>query len=205
MKKILLIIFFLTLFVGAKAQKYNAGIMLGASISQVDGDGMGGFHFIGSQGGMFVNTQIKKKSVLQGELLFVYKGSGIESKPETDFRVEITASYIDLALYYKYLYSDKINIKAGLVPSVNISHKESVAGLEQTEYPEYRKFGLLFSIGGEYYFNDNWFFAADWNYSLLSLRSGKAMISNYKALFFRFLWENGEFYNYLKFSIGYKF
>lgn len=73
------------------------------------------------------------------------------------------------------------------------------------EYPEYRKFGLLFSIGGEYYFNNNWFFAADWNYSLLSLRSGKAMISDYNALFFRFLWQNGEFYNYLKFSIGYKF
>lgn len=123
MKKILLIIFFLTLFVGAKAQKYNAGIMLGASISQVDGDGMGGFNFIGPQGGMFVNTQITKKSAIQGELSFVYKGSGIESKPETDFRVEITASYIDLALYYKYLYSGKINIKAGLVPSVNISHK----------------------------------------------------------------------------------
>ena len=166
---------------------------------------MGGFHFIGPQAGLFVSNKISKQSALQGELLFVYKGSGVESKPETDFRVEIRASYVDLALYYKYLYSEKINAKIGLVPSVNISHKESVAGVEQMEYPAYRKFGLSFSVGGEYFFSDKWFLAADWNYSLLSLRNGKAMISDYDALFFRFIWENGEFYNYLKFSLGYKF
>lgn len=205
MKKLILFVCTIIGFVVVNAQNYNAGLLLGASISQVDGDGMGGFHFIGPQGGFFINNRISKQSALQGELLFVYKGSGIESKPETDFRVEITASYVDLALYYKYLYSDKVNIKIGLTPSVLISHKETFAGVEQTEYPEYRKMGLLFSVGGEYYFNENWFLSADWNYSLLSLRSGKAMVSDYNALFFRFIWENGEFYNYLKFSLGHKF
>lgn len=205
MRKIAIFIGLFLLAIGLNAQEYNAGVLFGASISQVDGDGMGGFHFIGPQGGLFINRQISKQSALQGELLFVYKGSGIESKPETDFRVEITASYVDLALYYKYLYNERFNAKIGLVPGVNISHKETFAGVEQTEYPEYRKFGLTFSVGGEYYFGEHWFFAADWNYSLISLRSGKAMISDYNALFFRFIWEDGEFYNYLKFSFGYKF
>ncbi|MBO6118811.1 MAG: porin family protein [Bacteroidales bacterium] len=205
MKKLLILTALISAFITAQSQEFKAGILAGASISQVDGDGMGGFHFIGPQGGLFINRQIGRQSALQGELLYVFKGSGIESKPETDFRVEITASYVDLALYYKYLYSDRINIKIGLTPSVLISHKETFAGLEQTEYPEYRKWGLNFSVGGEYYFSDHWFLAADWNYSLLSLRSGKAMVSSYDALFFRLIWEDGEFYNYLKFSLGYKF
>ncbi|MGP1514428.1 MAG: porin family protein [Bacteroidales bacterium] len=205
MKKSCLFFCIVIAILTVQGQGYRVGAIFGTSISQVDGDGMGGFHFIGPQGGIFISKQIAKYSALQGELQYVYKGSGIESKPQTDFRVEITASYVDLALYYKYFYNDKINIKIGLVPSLLISHKESIAGVEQLVYPEYRKFGLLFSMGGEYYFNDHWFFSADWNYSLLSLRSGKAMISNYDALFFRLIWENGEFYNYLKFSLGYRF
>jgi hypothetical protein len=205
MKRIFIFSFLLCSLFLTQAQQYRAGALLGASISQVDGDGMSGFHFIGPQGGFFITRQLSKTSALQGELLYVYKGSGIESKPETDFRVEITSSYIDLAMYYKYLYSPKINFKIGLTPSLLISHKESVAGLEQIEYPEYRKFGLLFSIGGEYFFNDNWFLSVDWNYSLLSFRKGDAMLSQYNALFFRFIWEDGEFYNYLKFSLGYRF
>ena len=205
MKRLFILVILVVAVFSLSAQQYRAGVLFGASVSQVDGDGMGGFHFIGPQGGLFITDIIGKKSALQGELSYVYKGSGIESKPETDFRVEITASYVDLALYYKYFYSDRVNIKIGLTPSLLISHTESVAGIEQTDYPEYRKYGLLFSVGGEYYFGEHWFFAADWNYSLLSLRSGKALVSDYDALFFRFICENGEFYKYLKFSLGYRF
>ena len=177
MKKILILCAILCSLFSLKAQEFNAGILIGASISQVDGDGMGGFHRIAPQGGLFVNRQINKTSAIQGELLYVYKGSAIESSQEPIDNVEILASYVDIALYYKYLFSDKIDFKVGLAPSVLINKKETSNGIEENSPVGFRKLGLLFSIGTEYYFNN----------------------------FYHFLFDNGQYYNYFKFSFGYRF
>ncbi|MBP3254268.1 MAG: PorT family protein [Bacteroidales bacterium] len=205
MKRICVLLLSVLVLTAVKAQEFHAGLTLGAAVSQVDGDKMSGFHKIGLQGGVFITQQLSKHSAWQGEILFVNKGSGIESNPNPDFRVEISSYYIDFGLYYKYLYNQNVNFKIGLVPSVFISSKESVAGIEQPEIAPYRKFNLLFSAGLEYYFNDHWFVSADFNYSIISFRKGKAIISDYNSVFFHFIFENGQYYNYLKFSLGYKF
>jgi hypothetical protein len=139
-----------------KAQDFKAGALLGASISQVDGDAMSGFNKIGAIGGLFVNRNISKNAAIQGELSYVMKGSRVASTKNTNYNQrEISANYVDLSLYYKYFFDENVDVKLGLVPSVLIYHDEKTAdGLSQDEtaLPGFRKLNCLVSIGAEYFF-----------------------------------------------------
>jgi hypothetical protein len=191
----------------AKSQEFKAGILLGGVASQVDGDAMSGFNKLGAIGGLFVNRSISNNSVIQGELSFVMKGSRVASTKNTNFNQrEVTANYVDLSLYYKYYLMPNLNLKAGLVPSVNVYHNEKTAdGIEMDEgsLAGFRKMNCLVSFGAEYFFNSHIFASGAFNYSLFSFRDGKADL--YEVDYYHFIFEDGQYHNYFTFCLGYQF
>lgn len=187
------------------SQEFKGGAFLGLNLSQVDGDDMAGYNKIGANGGFFVNRMISRESALQAELFYSMKGSSVKSTKNTSFQREISSSYVDLSLYYKYFFTEQLAGKVGLTPSVLISHKETYMGneLNADNIPKFRKFTAQFSIGAEYFLTENWFANLTFNYSIISLREGGAEFSGYNNM--HFVFENGQFYNYLSFSLGYQF
>lgn len=186
-------------FTDVFSQEFKGGAFLGLTLSQVDGDDMAGYNKIGANGGFFVNRMISRESALQAELFYSMKGSSVKSSKNTNFQTEISASYVDLSLYYKYFFTEQFAGKIGLTPSVLVSHKETLMGNENNTN-EFRKFTTQFSVGAEYFLTENWFASLTFNYSLISLRKGDVSFNN-----MHFVFENGQFYNYLSLSLGYQF
>ena len=81
-----LIIILIVLPAVLSAQRFNGGVLIGLSASQVDGDTYAGFDKVGLQGGVFVNTKFNNAWGAQMELKYNAKGARKktnESSPET--------------------------------------------------------------------------------------------------------------------------
>jgi hypothetical protein len=128
MKKQVIYIFLLVILAmpfGVNAQDFNFGLQFGIVPSQVDGDGMTGYNKIGLTAGCFVTRDITKDVFLYTDLSFTMKGSKVASSKNVNFdQLEISANYIDWGIYAGYRFTDKINLKAGLIPSVLIYSNE---------------------------------------------------------------------------------
>lgn len=205
MKKQIIYIFILivlTLPFGIKAQDFRAGLQFGIVPSQVDGDGMSGFNKIGLTGGAFVERDINEKFFLLTDLAFTMKGSRAASSKNINFnQVELSTNYIDWGLYAGYRLSNKISLKAGLIPSVLIYNKEiTVGGYEITEEKSFRPINLLVSGGVNYQLTKKFSVNASYNYSIISIRHGKYEIFNYDVKI-----SNAQYHHYLNFSLMYHF
>ncbi|MCD4747226.1 MAG: PorT family protein [Bacteroidales bacterium] len=75
MKKYYFLLISLLFVFTIHAQKFNGGVMLGFTGSQVAGDNDSGYNKAGLFGGGFVNLEIGSRSLLQLELEFMQKGS----------------------------------------------------------------------------------------------------------------------------------
>ncbi len=81
MKKILFIIIFLisTLLVNAQL-KFEGGLFLGMSASQIDGDAYGGYNKIGITTGPYVNVFMKDWLAIQTGISYITKGAHSSAK-----------------------------------------------------------------------------------------------------------------------------
>ena len=151
MKKLIIIALF---FVPSllSAQRFNGGVLLGLSASQVDGDTYAGFDKVGLQGGVFVNTKFNNAWGAQMELKYNAKGARketTESNPET---YSLTLHYIDIPLMVNYTIQKKFIIDAGLVPGYLFSKKGEENGIDfvDEEISAFKNFDLSWLIGFNY-------------------------------------------------------
>lgn len=205
MKKQVIYIFLLVILVlpfGIKAQDFRAGLQFGIVPSQVDGDGLTGYNKIGLMGGAFVERNISEKIFLFTDLSFTMKGSRVASSKNVNFdQVELTTNYIDWGLYAGYRLSNKIDLKAGLVPSVLIYHKECTAGgIELFGEDTFRPLNLLVSCGANYRFSRHFSINATYNYSIVSIRPGELVIID-----FHIGETHAQYHNYINLSLMYHF
>lgn len=203
MKKLFLFsIFMIFALLGLQAQNFKAGLLAGAVPSQVDGDNMRGFNKIGWTAGAYLSLEQGKNLVWQLDIAYTTKGSRQKSSKDYDYsRSNISASYIDFVLSCGYKIADNIVLKAGLTPSVLISHKEENSyGYEPSETIGFTPLNLLGMAGASYSIGEHWAVNASYNYSLLSFRSGKLYFIN-----FDFKRANAQFHNYITLSVSYQF
>lgn len=192
----------LSLPFAVKAQDFRAGLQFGITPSQVDGDGMSGYNKIGLTGGAFVSRDLKDNIFLFTDLSFTMKGSRVASSKNVNFsQLEITTNYIDWGIYAGYRFSDKIDLKAGLIPSVLIYHSEKTpSGFESGENDAFRPFNMLISGGLHYKFSKNISLNATYNYSIFSIRKGDYEIFNYDVKV-----RNAQYHHYINLSLMYQF
>jgi hypothetical protein len=203
-KQVILIISLIVLvfpFV-VKAQDFRAGLQFGITPSQVDGDGISGYNKIGLRAGAFVERYINDKVFFFTDLSFTMKGSRVASSKNVNFdQVELTTNYIDWGLYAGYRFSEKIDFKAGLIPSVLIYDKETTAGgIEILGENPFRAVNLLISGGVNYSFSKHFSVDATYNYSIISIRPGEYEIFNYDVKI-----SNAQYHHYINLSLMYHF
>lgn len=205
MKKALLYslsVIILCLSLNVSAQDFRAGLQFGITPSQVDGDGITGYNKIGLTGGVFLSRDLKDNIFLYTDLSFTMKGSKVASSKNVNYsQIEISANYIDWGVFVGYKFTDKIDLKVGLVPSVLIYNMEkTVSGIEFGDEDTFRPFNMLISGGLHYHFTEHFSLNATYNYSIFSIRRGNYEIFNYDVKI-----SNAQYHHYINLSLMYHF
>ncbi|MBQ81584.1 MAG: hypothetical protein CL825_03315 [Crocinitomicaceae bacterium] len=117
----------------SKAFSFNGGVNLGASLSQVHGDGIGGFDKIGFNAGAMVEMINQEYKGLQLGVIYNQKGSRKPPNPNagdpTTWAYKFT--YVDIPVLYNFRYvinKMDVDFQVGIQPSVLISAKENFMG-----------------------------------------------------------------------------
>jgi hypothetical protein len=112
------------------AFKFNGGIIGGATLSQIHGDGVGGFNKIGFNLGATVEMRNSAKKSLQLSVVYNQKGSRKPPNPSAgDWDTwAYRFTYIDLPVTLNYRYSS-IDIIVGLQPSLLVAAEENFYGV----------------------------------------------------------------------------
>lgn len=137
MNRLLLPLLFIlpSFFMSAQDQSFQGGLVGGALVSQVSGDGLGGFDKLGFQMGAYVHIPFSKKWAGKIELGYVAKGSQRPGNPDNPgmdtwgYRF----NYIEVPLLLERKFR-KFNVQFG--PSVGVLVSSSyVFNKEKFEIP----------------------------------------------------------------------
>ena len=106
--------------------KFNGGLICGTTLSQVHGDGVGGFNKISYNVGATVEIENHENKALHLSVIYNNKGSRRPPNPQNgDYDTWVYQfTYIDLPVVYSFPYS-LMEFQAGLQPSVYFKGEEN--------------------------------------------------------------------------------
>lgn len=202
MVKNLLFIFVLTfiMYIGARAQEFNGGILAGISASEISGDRLEGPNKPGVYAGAFVNRYFTERSSLQMELNFVQKGSrnydSASIYQNMDYLLRL--NYVEIFLHYKWDFGSRFTLESGTSLGVLLNKPpyEVAGGIVLTE-PPFQSTDLSFNIGLFVALTERWQFNVRYSNSILAVRphsSGQT-----------YRWNRGQYNEVLSFTFHYTF
>ena len=185
MKKlyISLIVFALSLF-GTKvsAQSFNAGLIAGATISQVDGDSYFGYNQLGFTAGAYVNLPVSEHFALQGELRYSLMGAHSSVKEVTEYYYNpynLRLHYAEIPLMLRYDFGhftvygkslDFISLEAGVSLDLRMKATEDVDGDYQITTNRWNFFSMTGNVGAHFAITDHIGIGARFMYSIVPIR-----------------------------------
>lgn len=144
----------------AMAQSFNGGLIAGGVISQVNGDGYGGFHQIGFTGGGFINLPFGQCSAVQMELKYSMFGARAAGNATAaaggldHFKSRL--NYIELPVMYQYSLTKLrigqqslsfITLEIGLSLDYLFNYKEIASDGSQNTQINWLKFSATGNVG----------------------------------------------------------
>jgi len=162
--------FLFTLVVtAATSQDFTGGLKAGFNLSQIDGDGMKGYHKGGLIFGAFINRELS--STLKWQMEMFYIGRGSKEVTKVDSLVvgykRIAVNYIEVPLLLQFWAERyKTNFELGLSFSTLVNSKEENEDGVTTFIGPFRRFGVGTLIGFNYAFGDRLSGTARFTYSL---------------------------------------
>ncbi|MCX6250224.1 MAG: porin family protein [Bacteroidetes bacterium] len=206
MKRLFTILLFLTsLYFTGFSQRFNAGLMAGGIVSQVDGDTWQGYHKFGFLFGGVVSLKVSPHSSFQMELEFIQKGSrkNADSTGNDLNTYLLRLNYIEVPILYQYYITSRFSLEAGPVMDVLVGSKEMTNGLEVnagiTGYVPLKPITFSGIFGASYDITDHLRVNFRFNYSLMSIRNGTA--NGYRKI----VLELGQYNNVMALSMIYFF
>jgi hypothetical protein len=108
------------------AQRFDAGITVGAIASQVSGDRLAGYDKPGFEVGGLVTTSLSEKFDLSFQILYVQKGSRKNPDPDRyDYSsYKMRLGYIEVPLQVQYYLSERFRLEAGTAVGFLMSYHE---------------------------------------------------------------------------------
>ncbi|MCB9364699.1 MAG: PorT family protein [Flavobacteriales bacterium] len=205
MKVFLTFVFSLLFSFIMNAQVFNAGVMLGISGAQVEGDGYGGYNKLGFIVGGFTNTDFSEKVSTQLEIYYINKGSKKNPHPdEGDYDAfNLNINYIEVPLSLRY-HHKKFIFEGGFYASKFLSYSMSDEFGERNtgNYP-FKSFDFGGFLGINYKINDNFIFNLRSKNSLVPIRDFENYDQQIGIL--NKLFNRGWYSLDLNFSIKYQF
>lgn len=160
--------FFLSPLIG---QRFQGGLKMAGTLSQIDGDDIYGFHKPGFELGGFVAAKLSDKTALETGIQYSVRGS-LSSKNDL-LRVSIGLQYIDVPLVF--VIRDWIKESAetdyyqmeffGGISGGRLIGSSSYTGVDK----EFKKNDLSWLLGTSFYWSENWGATAKYTRSFTSL------------------------------------
>lgn len=188
------------LLVGAKAsmaQSFNAGLIAGATFSQVDGDSYYGYHQLGWTAGAYVNLPVEEHFALQMELKYALLGAHSSTKEVVEYYYNpynLRLHYAEIPLMLRYDFGhftvngrplDFLSLEAGVGLDFRMKATEDVDTDYQVTTERWRFFSMTFNAGLHFALTDHLGLGARWMYSVVPCRI------NYESPSYLF----GHYYN----------
>ena len=145
-----LYIFFIFLFSStiAVGQDFRGGILGGLAASEISGDRLQGPNKAGIYAGAFVYRYFSPRSAVQMELNFIQKGSRENPDSSNKYRTYLLRlNYVEMPVHYKYDFTTKGTLEAGLSLGVLVQSKEEVNTYEWAAGDDFDPIDLSFNIG----------------------------------------------------------
>ncbi len=195
---ILLMIIALIPFGMVKGQSFKGGVLAGLVGSQVAGDRFSGYNKAGITGGGWVSMLGAPNTQYQMELSYIQKGSrenpDYEKEKYDFYRMQL--GYVELALLYRMLYSEKLNFEIG--PAMDfLLHSHEKFNNEELFSP-FAKRNLCLILGLSYRIGERTIVNFRTNNSILTIRTQRV-----NGDVWRFF-DHGQFNDALVFSLYYE-
>jgi opacity protein-like surface antigen len=161
---------FLILVSTVRAQSFDAFVLAGPVVSQVDGDYLGGYNKLGVVGGLGVSYDIKDKLSGILELSYIQKGKGMFNK--SDFSSTKTVlNYLQMPLLVTYEVMPKLKVEGGFSIGLLLSYKFIEDGIESSDFAPYtpNAWDVDWLVGARYDFTDVWSLNLRFAYSLFPM------------------------------------
>lgn len=164
MKRIIIALIALALSGSIHAQDFKFGLRLGGNFSQIDGDMASGYNKIGYHVGVFTAYPFSNLSSGIVELSYTSKGARY-----SEIQQVTVVDYVEISLLYGLKVSEKLEILAGIQPSVLTSSSVTEAGVNMGEVVNFNKMDVPVAIGLRLYFNPHIALEARLSYSLTNI------------------------------------
>jgi hypothetical protein len=83
-----------------EGQRFAAGVVAGATASQIDGDQSAGYHKLGLTGGLQVLAKLKERQALSVDILFTQRGC--QNQPQIPPFFSTTLNYVEVPVMWHY-------------------------------------------------------------------------------------------------------
>lgn len=168
-KYIVLSILFIMPFISI-GQNIKAGLIAGFNFSQIDGDGMAGYHKIGVNTGALALIKLKNNFSTHFELLFSQKGA--RSAPDPNFPVYryFRFDYVDIPVLISYHDKKRMIFSTGIAVGTLIKYKRKENGevIPTTPIPiNKRDYNILADL--QYMITDHWGANLRYAYSIVPI------------------------------------
>lgn len=171
---------------GSHIGEFSGGVRGGATISQISGDNLGGFHKVGATVGAFANCLLidnpKFDMKLQMELDFVMKGSHSYTPPKQvaslTGKYSLNLGYLEVPVLLRMRFaritirnSSDFDLEVGPALGVNVYHVErDMYGIIHGR-PEFSRLELSMVAGLNYTFKEHHGIGLRYSNSILSVRT----------------------------------
>ena len=180
MKKLYIFVIILSLaFVSEKsfAQRFNAGLIVGPTFCQVDGDKYAGFHQVGLTAGAYVNLPFGDYLSGQMELKYSILGAHSSHKEVTEYNYppySLRLHYVEIPLMIRYnlgaLRVNFLTLEAGVSLDLRMRATEDVDGDFEVTTRRWNFFSATANAGVHFTFSKHFGAGARFMYSVAPCR-----------------------------------
>ena len=179
---ILLFCLFLFSLNKAFAQSFNAGLIVGPTFCQVDGDHYAGYHQLGFTAGAYANLPVADHLSTQLELKYSLLGAHSSDKEVNEFYYNpysLRLHYAEIPLMLRYDLGnfnvsgrslDFLTLEAGLSLDVRLKATEDVDADYQITTSRWNLLSATANAGVHVAFNEHLGIGARWMYSAVPIR-----------------------------------
>ena len=169
-------------FSKASAQSFNAGLIVGPTFCQVDGDSYAGYHQLGFTAGAYVNLPLGDYFAAQMELKYSLLGAHSSTKEVMEYYYNpynLRLHYAEIPLMLRYNLGhfrvgrrplDFITLEAGVSLDFRLRATEDVDTDYQVTTNRWNFFSATANGGLHFAFNEHWGMGARFMYSVVPIR-----------------------------------
>ena len=210
MKRLYIVFFIVFSFLSmdeVQAQKFNAGLIAGATFSQVDGDSYYGYHQLGWTAGVYVNLPVQDHFAFQMELKYSLLGAHSSTKEVMEYSYNpysLRLHYAEIPLMLRYDFGhftvygkslDFLSLEAGVGLDFRLKATEDVDTDFEVTTERWKFFSMTFNAGMHFAITKHLGVGVRWMYSVVPCRINYESPSYFYGHYYNKVWQFVLTYN----------